>query len=394
MFKFKIVFWLFIFPSFVFAAPLQKELDQIVKKAIADERIVGAVVLVSKNGNVVYQRAAGFSDREAQIPVTVDTVFRLASLTKPMLTVAALKLMDQGKMQLDDPVTRYLPEFKPKTVENLTPTILMRQLLTHTAGLTYGFSQPPDGEYHRLGISDGLDSVNFSMAENLKRLSSAHLLNQPGSAWTYSLATDVLGEILSKVENKPLPMVVDQQVVLPLHLKSTAFYLKPSRLVAVPYANHDPKPIRIKNNQQVAFDQSYITFSPKRLFDKNAYPSGGAGMVATAGDYLNFLEGIRKGTIGLKDHSLKMLTTNQVGNLKTALPGWGWSLGFLVLTDPKLANTPQASGTYGWGGVYGNTAWVDPINEITTVVLTNTAFEGMSGQFPNDIMQAIYQQKW
>lgn len=385
-------FALAAFPISIVAKPdiLQIQLDKTIKQAIADNRIVGAVVMVSQNGQIVYQGAYGWQDREAQIPMTPNTVFRLASLTKPIVTVAALELIDKGKLRLDDPVTRWLPDFKPKTPDGVTPTITIKNLLTHTAGLNYGFFESVTGPYHKLGISDGLDKVNFSLDENLKRLESAPLLFYPGSAWNYSLATDVLGAILSRVESAPLPDVVDKLVLKPLDMRETGFTVKSSQALAVPYANSEPKPVRMIDGQKIPFDKSYIVYSPSRAVN-DSYPSGGAGMVGTAGDYLRFLESIRIGTIPLKRTSLKMLTSNQIGDLPMLSgPGWGWSLGFSILKDPKLAKSPQGKGTYQWGGVWGNSWWVDPQNKLSVVILTNTALEGTTGKFPMDIMKIIY----
>lgn len=388
-----IMFVIFTLPFNVLAKTmrLQNELNEAVQSAIAKKQIVGTVIIVSQNGRIIYNKVYGWSDREAQIPMKKNTAFRYASLTKPIVTVAALKLIDEGKLQLDDPVTKWLPEFKPKTSNGNTPIITIRNLLTHTAGLTYGFLQPITGIYHQLGISDGLDDAHISLNENLKRLASAPLLYQPGTAWNYSLATDVLGEVISRVEAKPLPIIINKLVLKPLAMNDTGFHASNKQPLAVPYANSNPEPVKMIDGQKVAFEQGAIIFSPSRALDKNAYPSGGAGMVGTAHDYWKFLENIRTGKISLSKKSLKMLTSNQIGDMKIISgDGWGWSLGFSILKNSKIANTPQGNGTYQWGGVWGNTWWVDPANKLTVVILTNTALEGMSGQFPTDIKKIIY----
>src|SRR5436309_13770614 len=132
-------------------------IDSVIDRALGEARIVGAVVLVAQDGEIVYRRAAGLADRERGAPMREDAVFRLASLTKPIVTAAALRMVELGKIALTDPATKYLPDFRPALPDGTTPTITLRHLLTHTAGLAYGFMQPPDGSYHRAGVSDGMD---------------------------------------------------------------------------------------------------------------------------------------------------------------------------------------------------------------------------------------------
>jgi CubicO group peptidase (beta-lactamase class C family) len=177
----------------VSAAPVSPEiavsdrLDNVVAKAISDNRIVGAVVVVAQQGNVLYFKSSGLVDREGKRPMQKDTVFRLASMTKPLVSVAVLRLVDQRILKLDDPVTKWLPDFKPRTADGKAQTITIRQLLTHTSGLNYGFLEAKDGPYHRLGVSDGLNDIGISLDENLNRLSQAPLLFTPGTSWQYSL---------------------------------------------------------------------------------------------------------------------------------------------------------------------------------------------------------------
>lgn len=376
----------------LYAATLKTDVDSVIKKAIQQKRIVGTVVLVYQNGKEVYRGVYGWNDREHKVPMTYDTSFRLSSLTKPIVSVAVLRLIDEEKLNLDDPVTRWLPDFKPKMPDGTAPMITIWNLLSHTAGLNYNFFEEPNGPYHRLHVSDGLDNVNFSLAENVMRISQAPLLFEPGSNWNYSLATDVLGDVISKVESEPLPEVVEQTVLKPLGLKQTGFTIEKNKPIATPYADHKPEPIRMIDGQSIPFGKSAIVYAPSRVFDKKAYPSGGAGMVSTAGDYMKFLESIRTGTIPLKKDTLIKLTTNQIGNLKTLLgDGWGWSLAFAILENPTAAKMPLGKGSYSWGGVWGHTWWVDPVNNMTVVIMTNTALEGTNGKFPHEIMHAIYQ---
>lgn len=166
-------------------------IDGAIDRAIAEQRIVGTVVLVSHDGKLVYQRAAGFADRESKRPMQIDTVFRLASVSKPVVSAAALVLADQGKLSLDDPVTKWLPDFRPKLASGAAATITVRQLLTHTSGLGYKFGEKTGTAYYQAGVSDGFDELRISLDEELRRLASVPLFNEPGEAFRYSLSIDV-----------------------------------------------------------------------------------------------------------------------------------------------------------------------------------------------------------
>ena len=168
-------------------AALAARLDPIIDAALSAHRIVGGVALVAQGGNLVYARAAGLADREAGRAMSRDAIFRASSLSKPIVTGAALALIEAGVMGLDDPVTRFLPDFKP-TLDGQTPTITIRQLLTHTAGLSYGFMQGDDGPYLKLGVSDGMDQPGLGFTEQLARVTQAGLFFPPGAAWLYSVS--------------------------------------------------------------------------------------------------------------------------------------------------------------------------------------------------------------
>src|SRR5215212_10826609 len=195
-------------------------IDSAIDRALAENRIVGAVVLVARDGEIVYRRAAGLADRERAIPMREDAVFRLASLTKPLVTAAALRTVEFGRIALADPVTKYLPDFRPALPSGEIPAITLRHLLTHTGGLSYGFMQPPDGSYHRAGVSDGAAEPGISMEDNLARIARAGLAYPPGERWAYSVAIDVLGAVMQTVEGADLDAVVRKYVTAPLGLNS------------------------------------------------------------------------------------------------------------------------------------------------------------------------------
>ncbi len=322
-----------------------------------------------------------------------NEVFRLASMTKAIVCVTALALIDAGRLGLEDPVARWLPDFRPKLADGRAPVITIRHLLTHTAGLGYGFLEPLGGAYHRLGVSDGLDASGLTLAENLQRLVSAPLLFAPGTGWHYSLAIDVLGAVVERVTGASLQEAVQTIVTGPLRMTSVTFTVAPDAVLATPYGDVSPQPRRMTDPFSLKFGPSAIVYSPSRAFDPKAYPSGGVGMVGTAEDYLRFLEALRSGGGGvLKPETVAAMTRNATGDLAigAAGPGFGWGLGVAVLKDPAAAGLPLGAGSWNWAGVYGTNFWVDPAAGLSVVVLTNTAVAGMTGAFPTALRRAAY----
>lgn len=394
----------FATPALVLAAPqaavlaqapdaaLAARIDALLDRAIAEQRLVGVVVLVARDGQLVYHRAAGLADREARQPMTEEAVFRFSSVTKPFVSAALMALVEQGRIRLDAPVTTYLPDFKPKLADGTTPVITIRQLLTHTAGLTYGLAEGPSHPYHALGVSDGIDLSGISLDENVRRIGQAPLAFAPGERWRYSVVIDVLGAVIEKAAGKPLPQVVAETVTTPLGLEDTGFVAEDPERLATPYANAQPSPTRIRDNQDVPIGPTFVRFAPSRALHAEEFPSGGAGMVGSAGDVLSFLETIRKGGgTMLKPATVAEMMKDQVGvQAGTQGPGWGFGYGWAVLDDPAVANTPQGVGTLAWGGVYGHNWFVDPMNKLTVVLMSNTAFEGMNGRVTLELRDAVY----
>ncbi|MEE7548552.1 beta-lactamase family protein, partial [Xanthomonas sp. Kuri4-1] len=211
--------------------------------ALADRRLVGAVVLVQRDGKRVYHRAAGLADREAGTPMREDTLFRLASVSKPVVTTAAMALVARGKLDLEAPVTRWLPQFRPALADGSRPPITLRQLLCHTSGLGYRFDETGAVRpYREAGVSDGLDRPGFDLDENLRRLASAPLGFRPGTQWRYSLGIDVAGAVVQRAADAPLDQAVQRLVGAPLGWRDTGFHATDPRRLAVPYVNDTPAP--------------------------------------------------------------------------------------------------------------------------------------------------------
>lgn len=384
-------------PHAAAAAAAAAPIDAAIDRALAERRLVGTVVLVARDGRTVHRRAAGLADREAGTPMREDTPFRLASVSKPVVTTAAMALVAQGRLELDAPVTRWLPGFRPALADGSRPPISLRQLLSHTSGLGYRFLEADAaGPYARVGVSDGLDLPGFDLDENLRRLASVPLLFAPGSAWHYSLGVDVVGAAIERAADAPLADAVQRLVGAPLGWRDTAFHaLDPARLAAV-YVNDTPAPHRMQGPETVAFmpGSAGVTFDPARALDRSAYPSGGAGMVGTADELLRLLEALRQGGGDvLPAASVAEMARNQTGTMGPPdAPGSGFGLGFSVLRDPAAAASPEAPGSWRWGGAYGHAWFVDPVRRISVVALTNTLFEGMSGAFVGELRDAVYAQ--
>jgi CubicO group peptidase (beta-lactamase class C family) len=366
--------------------------DDVIDRAIAEHRIVGAVALVSRDGEPVYARAAGYADRETRTPMVEDTLFRLSSVTKPYVCAAVMRLVERGDLNLADEVTRWLPHFQPQLLDGTTPVITVRQLLTHTAGLSYGFAEPADSAYHRNNVSDGLDQPGLSLEENLKRLANAPLVYAPGASWRYSLAIDVLGAIAAKASRQTLPDLVRETVTGPLAMERTRFTVERGDDLATPYFDAQPEPKEMWDGVIVPMGELKIRFAPSRATNPNSYPSGGVGMVGTAGDLLKFLEAIRLGGAPmLKPSTVHEMMKDQIVSPVEAMgPGWGFGYGWAVLRDPQAAQTRQHAGTIQWGGVYGHNWFVDPASKLTVVAFTNTAVEGMIGRFTTELRDAVY----
>ncbi|MGK5032856.1 serine hydrolase domain-containing protein [Janthinobacterium sp. MDT1-19] len=380
-------------------AALSARIDPLLDAVVQQQRLVGAVVLVRHRGQEIYRRAAGYLDREAGTPMREDAVFRLASVSKPIVSKAALALVGQGRLGLDDLVTRWLPYFAPRQPDGAVAAMTVRHLLTHTAGLDYGFFQPPGGAYARAGVSDGMDASGISLEDNLRRLATVPLAYAPGARWAYSIATDVLGAVIEQAAGMPLAQAVAALVTAPLAMRDTGFLATdPARLV-VAYADRaagESRPRRLldEGDDHLPFldGMAGFTLSPARARDAQAYPSGGAGMLGSAPDFMRLLETLRLGGAPLLPPALaRQMGASQTGAFDLPFwPGRGFGLGFTVLTDPQLAATPETAGTWRMGGTYGHAWFVDPAQELSVVAFTNTALEGMAGPFVMELCQAVY----
>jgi CubicO group peptidase (beta-lactamase class C family) len=390
------------------------KLDETIRGLVESQSAPGIVALILQDGRPVYSRSVGVREVGSTALISEDDMLRVASMTKAVTSVAAMMLVEQGKIGLDDPVSRFLPVFAKLRVRgpdgtewpaNRPPTI--RELLTHTAGLSYNFINNPRlvDAYRDARVTDGLDQPEVTTAEAMQRLASVRLGYQPGTGWEYSLATDVLGAVIEKVTEGSLESFITERIARPLRIQSFVFnapetvrprfvqVTRPAQVTGALGTGYVP----VMGPEAVPFPPTKGTanLDPNRAFSRTAYNSGGAGMSATIGDYARFLqmllnEGELDGARVLRADTVRQMTQNTTGNMPTLRgPGWGFTLGFGILTDPAIAKSRLPAGSYGWGGIYGTQFWVDPTNRVVGLVMTQTAIIG-SGPISNPIREAFY----
>lgn len=366
---------------------LVAKLDAIVDAAIANEKLVGTVTLVRRHGEEIYGRAAGWLDREASVPMRRDAIFRMASVTKPIVASTALAMVERGLIGLDNAVSDHLPYFRPKNPDGSEARMLVRHLLSHSSGLGYAFKNP--------AITSGLQQTELDHEGNLTLIAAEPLLFAPGTGWEYGVNIDVLGAIIASIHGGTLGDAVEHYVTGPLGMGFTAFEVRDESRLAVPYADGTPGLRRMRDPDTIINPDGTpgATFSPSRIFNRTAFQSGGGGMVGAADELMTFFETIRLGGDDiLRPETVEMAASNQIGDLPRRPHDTGQRFGFLsaIVDDPAAADSPVNRGTLRWGGVYGHEWMVDPVAGVTILVMTNTPWEGCMGQYRFDIRDAVY----
>jgi CubicO group peptidase (beta-lactamase class C family) len=368
---------------------IERRLNQVIDQFIDSGKITGTVVLAYQHGKPVFRRAAGFADREAGKPVEFDTIFRLASLTKPIVAATALSMIDRGLMALSDRVAGHLPWFQPKTPDGGAADMSIHHLLTHTSGLVYdvALEHLPDEQ----AITCGLLNTDLDFEANFGRHNAVPLAFAPGAAWAYSFATDILGAMIAKVHGGSLEDAVVTYVAGPLGMADSRFHVTDPARLAVPYADSHPVAVRMTDPYFSPGDAGWtLGFSPSRIFNSKAFQSGGAGMVGTADDFLVFLETLRTGGGAvLTPETVHLGLCNRIGTLLSD-PGCSFGYFGAVVENSAEAATPQPAGTVRWGGVYGHSWFIDQANGLTVFNMSNNALEGCMGEFPGRIVEAVY----
>ncbi|MDD9971061.1 MAG: serine hydrolase [Myxococcales bacterium] len=355
-----------------------QRIGEVVDRYVDQRLIPGAITLVARRGKIVHFEAHGFMDAEAQRPMQKDTLFRIASMTKPITSVALMMLWEEGKLQLDDPVSKFLPEFDDQKVSTtsdasgktgklvpVTRKATVRDLLTHTAGLANNYVGNVEAykEVADVRPDDTLETL-------IKRLAALPLNYQPGAQWQYSAATDVVGRLVEVLSGQNLDEFMRQRIFEPLDMPDTHFFLadtKGQRLAA----QYTPDPQGKIQLQDPGSEDSRWIKGPKRVF------RGAGGLVSTTRDYLRFqqmmldggqLDGVRL----LAPSTVSLMFENHTGDLPLWLPGpgYGFGLGYAVITDRGAAATPSSQGTVGWGGAYCTRFWIDREAELIGILMT------------------------
>jgi CubicO group peptidase (beta-lactamase class C family) len=378
-------------------------IDRLLTEYVDSSQIAGAVALVLQDGQPVYERAVGWSDKEAGRRMSIDTIFRIASQTKAITSAAVLALMEEGKLGLTDPAGRFIPEFAKTTVANgseggpFAPAkrpITIRDLLTHTAGISYGTERHIASLYEAKGLGPaagfGWYTADKSepICDTMERLATLPFVAQPGEAYVYGYNTDVLGCIVERASGTTLAEFIRTRITVPLGMRDTRFFLPAAqreRLSAVYSSGADGRIVRAPDGPR---GQGTYVEGPARSF------SGGAGLLSTARDYARFLEMIRNGgALGpvriLSPRTVGLMTTNQIGTLHSNA-GLGYGLGFQT-TDRYGANGLDSEGSFGWGGAYGSMYRVDPRARLVIVLMIqqipNTT--DIRTKFPTMVYQAL-----
>ena len=356
-------------------------------KEIRNKQLPGAVVMVARHGKLVYAKAFGVRDPASAEPMKLNSIFRIYSMTKPLASVAAMQLVDDGLLQLSDPVAKWLPAFSSMKVVSGDSTVnalramTVQDLLRHTSGLVYGeINQNPlikkaltDAGLYKPGVID-FDIRDLSPKEFSDRLATVPLATQPGSAWEYSLSTDLLGRVVEAVSGKRLGDFMEERVFKPVRMSDTAFHVSSDKM----------------NRLAGSFDKDPAGPLPFRLIDVSKQPandSGGAGAVSTATDFLQFTQmllngGTFDGKRVLSPATIKYMSADHLGTSIALAPGPGggllaattytFGLGFAVRPGTGLAPWPGSAGDYYWGGYAGTYFWIDPKEKITGVLMVQS----------------------
>jgi len=388
-----------------FSADRLARIDRLMQQYVDSGKIAGAVGLVLHNGNVVYQHAAGWSDLATHRAMTRATLFRIASQTKALTTVVILSLMEEGKLSVSDPVSRYIPGFAHTTVATRSDTgrvikpasrqITIRDLLTHTAGISYGTDSLVAPLYSAQGLGPAAGwgwytaDKNEPICTTIERLATLPFVAQPGERWVYGYNTDILGCVAERASGMPLDELIRTRITGPLKMNDTFFFVPAAaagRLATVYASDSTNHVYRAPDGPRG--QGNYVT-GPRKSF------AGGAGLVSTAPDYARFLQmllngGELDGVRVLAPHTVDLMTHNQSGMLFDTTGANGFGFGFGIVQ--RYGTNGMASvGTFSWGGAYGSQYAVDPVEHLVIVFMINQLPNraDIGGKFPTLVYQAL-----
>jgi CubicO group peptidase (beta-lactamase class C family) len=373
-------------------------INDFMKRYVEEGKVAGFVTLVSRHGKIAFFDKYGYQNITRQTPIALDTIFRIYSMTKPIASVALMMLFERGLVRLEDPVSKFIPQFKNTKVYekdwNLVDQVrpmTVKNLLTHTAGLSYGGSAQTNHPVDSLYDLAGLQDPGINLEEMVRRIAGLPLLYQPGTRWYYSVATDVVGRLVEVIAGMSLAEFLDEKIFKPLGMVDSGFSVpteKTSRLATL-YG-------KSKDSILKEMDETI-----GRRYDKVSLYSGGGGLVSTALDYFRFaqmvlnngeLDGVRL----LGPQTVKYMTTNHLPpsliplTMGEAYPGLGFGLGFSVVLDVALNGQMGSPGEHGWGGWASTNFWIDPLQQLIAILMVQYI---PSGTYPlaNDLHTAVYQ---
>ena len=357
------------------------------QRQVESGRLAGVEVMINRRGRTAFHHCVGQRDIARRTVATPDTIYRIYSMTKALTSVAIMMLYEEGRFQLDDPISKFLPKFGNQRVftgggygavmtEPAVRDITFRDLLTHTSGLTYGFMQasPVDAAYRAKGIE--LPGTDMPLGEMIDLLAEQPLIAQPGAEWNYSLSTDVLGHLVAVISGRPFDQFLRERVIVPLGMKDTDFHVQGgnvARFAANYMRGEDGRPKLIDDPETSRF-----LATPKA-------PSGGGGLVSTARDYMRFCQMLLgKGALGgvrlLGKKTVELMTMNHLNGDMAAMGqprfseanyhGIGFGLGFSVMLDPAKAQIAGTPGECAWGGMASTAFWFDPVEDLAVVLMT------------------------
>jgi len=378
-------------------------IDQLVNDHVSNQWVNGAVVMIVRNGKVVYHKAFGYSNVEKKTAMKKDDIFRIASQSKAITALAVMMLFEEGKFFLDDPISKYIPEFKnPRVLNRLNwadttystipakSEITIRQLLTHTSGVDYAFigSQEFKAIYAKAGIGSGIGTPDGLIGDKMKTLGGLPLKHQPGEAFTYGLNSDILGYFVEVLSGMSFDQFLRTRIFQPLTMNDTWFYLpqeKRSRLVPL-YQVSNGKLSRIAGKSFDAMNADYPA-------SEGTYFSGGAGLSSTTEDYAKFLQlFLNKGELNgvrlLSRKTVELMLTNQTQPPVTEQFG----LGFGLETEKNDYQSIYSLGTFSWGGAFSTSYWADPKEKLIGLIYTNVGsspYRNMNERVKTLIYQAI-----
>lgn len=365
------------------SAPRLARIAPALRAYVDSGKAAGFVTMVFRRGRLVELDTVGWADRERQVPMRSRTIFRIASMSKAITSVGVMMLVEEGKLLLGDPVSKYLPAFKNERVlvarDSLVPAdheVSVRDLLTHRSGLAYTFidADPNVAYYRRAGIEDGIALGAGTIAETVDKIAAQPLAFQPGTRWQYGLNADVLGRLIEVVAGVPLDRFFTERIWRPLGMRDTYFYVPDSALARLAVAYTFGAGGRLQPMDSVQRIGSLVV-GGRGTRGSRTYFSGGAGIYSTAPDYARFLQmllngGELDGVRLLSPKTIELMTASATGDLGSPLgPGEGFGLGFRVITDLGRSGDYGSVGQYSWSGAYGSEFWVDPKEQLIGVMM-------------------------